>query len=401
VRLRPEDLPKPGGNSGDNTYAVVAVPKQAVFQAPPGFVVEVFAEGLVKPRWMQLTPDGKHLLVTEKRGAQIRLLKVAPDSSRGTIEGVFASNANGLNQALGMGFVGERFLVANTDGIYEFPYSPGQKKLEGRGTPFGPRVPKSGYNNHWTRNLVIDPVQQKIFLSVGSGTNASVEELPRAAIVEMDYAGKNHRYVATGMRNPIGFDLHPVTNELYSTVTERDELGDDLVPDFLTRVQDGGFYGWPYAYLSPKLLDPRHVVEGLSTRPDLVAKTIEPDVLFRAHSSPIGFRFARGENFPAPYRHGGFVALRGSWNRSQGVGFEVAFVPFDDKNRPVGTYQTFVKGFLRDSSKREVWGRPAGIYFLPDGSLLFTDDGNGENERMDVYGSRIYRVRYLGAPSGT
>jgi glucose/arabinose dehydrogenase len=390
-----ESLPPPGGEDADRTHRVVSIPNDAKFYAPKGFVVEVFAEGLVKPRWMALTPSGE-LLVTEEKGKRIKVLRVSSDYSSGEVIRTFADSDNGIDRALGMGFLEGSILIANTSGISRFDYQPGQLYLQGRGENFGLRVPVSGYNNHWTRNLVVDRVNRRVFLSVGSGTNREIEEAPRGTIVEMDYAGEQTAVYASGLRNPIGFDLHPETNALYSTVTERDHLGDELVPDFFTLVQRNGFYGWPFAYLRPDLLDPKHTLpSGESTHPAMVAQTLTPDVLFKAHSTPIGFSFARGDNFPAPYDRGGFVALRGSWNKTRGVGFEIAHIPFDENHRPSGGYQSFVKGFHSEPNEPEVWGRPAGILFLPDGSMLFSDDGNGENDGASVFGKRIYRVRYV------
>ncbi len=181
-------------------------------------------------------------------------------------------------------------------------------------------------------------------------------------------------------------DLHPVTGELYTTVSERDRLGDDLVPDYLTRIRQGEFYGWPYAYLSPNLLDPRHVQNGKSDRPDLAAQTRTPDVLFQAHSSGIGFQFYDGKTFPQRYHNGAFVAFRGSWNRDSGTGYKIVFVPFNPKGRPQGYYEDFLTGFLLDASGPTTWGRPTGLLTLPDGSLLFTEESN----------NRIYRVQYQG-----
>ena len=188
------------------------------------------------------------------------------------------------------------------------------------------------------------------------------------------------------MRNPVGLDFQPKTNALYVTVNERDLLGDGLVPDYLTRVQQGEFYGWPYAYITPYNLDPRQTVNGKSKRPDLVALTKTPDVLFQPHSAALGLQFYRGNTFPAKYRNGAFVAFRGSWNRDRGTGYKIVFVPFDANNRPQGYYQDFLTGFLLDPATPTTWGRPVGLLVLPDGSLLFTDEAN----------NRIYRIQYHG-----
>ncbi len=190
------------------------------------------------------------------------------------------------------------------------------------------------------------------------------------------------------MHDNLGLDFHPQTGELYTTVNERDGLGDDLVPDYLTRIRQGEFYGWPYAYLQPNLLDPRQTENGRSKKPDLAAKTLMPDVLFQSHSAALGLQFYDGETFPAKYRNGAFVAFRGSWNRNAGTGYKIVFVPFNntgnETGRPLGYYEDFLTGFILEASVPRTWGRPVSVLVLPDGSLLFTEEANG----------RIYRVQY-------
>jgi glucose/arabinose dehydrogenase len=182
----------------------------------------------------------------------------------------------------------------------------------------------------------------------------------------------------------VGLDFEPRTGDVYVTVNERDRLGDDLVPDFVTRVQAGQFFGWPWAYLSPRHLDPRWVRDGASTEPERVARTVTPDVLIQAHSAALGIAFYRGDAFPPKYRRGAFVATRGSWNRKEGTGYEIIFVPFGDDGRPLGHYEPFVTGFLVDPERPATWGRPVGVLVLPDGSLLFTEEEN----------QQLYRVTY-------
>ena len=246
-------------------------------------------------------------------------------------------------------------------------------------------MPGGGYNQHWTRNVVVSPDSQYLFVSIGSASNADPEPLPRASVQRMRLDGSEQTTFASGLRNPVGLDFHPQTGALYATVNERDRLGDGLVPDFFTRLQQDEFYGWPYAYLAPDNLDPRLTDGGRSQRPDLVAQTVTPDVLFEAHSAALGLQFYDGEQFPARYRGGAFVAHRGSWNRSQGVGYKLVFIPFAD-GRPTGGYEDFLTGFLTDPSGPTTWGRPVGVLVLPDGSLLFTEEMNG----------RIYRVSFGG-----
>lgn len=195
--------------------------------------------------------------------------------------------------------------------------------------------------------------------------------------------GSQRTVFAHGLRNPVGLAFHPQTNELFTTVNERDKLGDGLVPDYLTGVKEGGFYGWPYTYLAPENLDPRRVKDGKSEQPELAAKTLTPDLLFESHSAALGLAFPRGEMFPEKYRNGAFVAFRGSWNRNKGTGYKIVFVPFAD-GKPAGHYEDFIKGFLTDPEGPKTWGRPVGVIFLPDGSLLFSEESNG----------RLYRVTY-------
>ncbi len=203
----------------------------------------------------------------------------------------------------------------------------------------------------------------------------------------MNLDGTARQTFASGLRNPVGLAFHPTTRELYATVNERDGLGDDLVPDYLTRIQAGEFYGWPYAYLSNTRIDPNHTTQnGRSVRPDLVADTRTPDVLFQAHSAALGLQFYSSKTFPDRYRNGAFVAFRGSWNRHQGTGYKVVFVPFNQNGRPQGYYEDFLTGFLTNPTGPDTWGRPVGLLVLPDGSLLVTEEPNG----------RIYRIQYRG-----
>jgi len=201
--------------------------------------------------------------------------------------------------------------------------------------------------------------------------------------------GSQKQTFASGLRNPVGLDFHPVTKELYTSVNERDGIGDDLVPDYLTRIRQGEFYGWPYAYLTPNNLDPRQKTSDKSKRPDLAARTRTPDVLFQAHSAALGLQFYDGQTFPQKYRNGAFVTFRGSWNRDRGTGYKIVFVPFDTKGQPQGYYEDFLTGFLLDPAVPTTWGRPVGLLVLPDGSLLVTEEAN----------NRIYRIQYTGGKS--
>ncbi|NJP09600.1 MAG: sorbosone dehydrogenase family protein [Leptolyngbyaceae cyanobacterium RU_5_1] len=385
IRITLGKLPRPfSSSSASKSPNVVPIPAKPVLRVPPGFVVNVFAEGLNRPRWLALTPTGE-VLVTETRQNQIRLLRDANGDGVAEVRKTFAGTANGLNLPFGMAFTDNAFFLGNTATVLRFPYTQGQQQLTGTGTKIAD-LPGGGYNQHWTRNVIVSPDQQKLYVSVGSRSNDSEEPLPRASVQVMNLDGSGKQTFASGLRNPVGLDFHPTTNELYTTVNERDGLGDDLVPDYLTRIQSGAFYGWPYAYLSPNLIDPNYVQNGRSTRPDLVARTQTPDVLFQAHSAALGLQFYDGKTFPTKYRNGAFVAFRGSWNRNQGTGYKLVFVPFGQNGRSQGYYEDFLTGFLLNSTGPDTWGRPVGLLTLPDGSLLFTEEANG----------RIYRVQYQG-----
>ena len=383
IHIEIKNLPKPyATESASQSPQMVEIPENPILEVPVGFKINVLAENLNQPRWLALTPSGE-VLVTETRQNRILLLK---DRDRdGTMEEstVFADEANGLDIPFGIAFTEDSFYVGNSDAVLRWPFKKGQSRVEGRGKKIA-SLPGGGYNQHWTRNVRVSPDGKKLFVTIGSGSNADVEKLPRASVQVMDLNGANQKTWAYGLRNPVGLDFHPVTHEVYVTVNERDGLGDELVPDYFTRLQEGEFYGWPYAYLTPNLLDPRHLQKGKSPEPELVAKTKTPDVLFDAHSAALGLAFYKGNMFPAKYRNGAFVAFRGSWNRSQGTGYKIVFVPFDKSNRPQGYYEDFVRGFVVDPSVPSTWGRPVGVLILPDGSLIFTEEPNG----------RIYRVQY-------
>ncbi|MBW4684389.1 MAG: sorbosone dehydrogenase family protein [Komarekiella atlantica HA4396-MV6] len=386
IRINLKNLPAPfATESVSKRPDVVPIPQNPVLRVPPGFTVNVFAEGLDAPRWLALTPSGD-VLVTETGQNRIRLLRDTNSDGVADVQETFASRANGLNRPFGMAFAGNSFFLGNTDAVLSFPYTQGQNKITGKGKKIAD-LPAEGYNNHWTRNVVVSPDGNKLYVSVGSGTNVDEEPLPRASVQVMNLDGSQQQIFAFGLRNPVGLDFHPVTKELYTTVNERDGIGDDLVPDYLTRIQQGEFYGWPYAYLTPSNLDPRQKTNNnKSKRPDLVARTQTPDVLFQSHSAALGLQFYDRQTFPEKYRNGAFTAFRGSWNRDRGTGYKIVFVPFDSKGRPQGYYEDFLTGFLLNPSTPTTWGRPVGLLVLPDGSLLVTEEAN----------NRIYRIQYTG-----
>jgi glucose/arabinose dehydrogenase len=234
-------------------------------------------------------------------------------------------------------------------------------------------LPAGGYNNHWTRNVIANADGSKLYISVGSASNVGehgmAEESRRAAILEINPDGTGERIYASGLRNPVGIDWAPGTNTLWAAVNERDELGDELVPDYVTSVQEGGFYGWPFAYFGPNE-DPRRKGE----QPDLVKKTLVPDVPLAPHSASLGLAFYDGKAFPEKYRNGAFIGQHGSWNRSQFSGYKVVFVPFQG-GKPAGKPEDFLTGFLVGNEK-DVYGRPVGVTVLKDGSMLVADDAS-------------------------
>lgn len=386
IRITVESLPK-GEESPKEVKLeskVAAPPAEAALQVPKGFTVTLFADDLQKPRWLALTPDGE-VLVTETRQNRIRLLR---DANR---DGVceekldFATEANGLRQPFGMDFDDAHFYLGNTDAVLRFPFRKAQSKLDGAGEKLV-ELPGGGYNQHWTRNVRVAPDRQHLFITVGSKENVAEEPLPRASVQRCNLDGSGLATFGSGLRNPVGLDFQPQTGDVYVSVNERDLLGDDLVPDYITRVQEGDFYGWPYAYLSPALLDPRLMKNGVIKKPELSAKTKTPDVLIQAHSACLGLAFYTGKQFPERYRHGAFAACRGSWNRSKLTGYKIIFVPFGEDHRPKGYYEDFVTGFISNPEKGEVWGRPVSVLVAADGSLLFTEEEN----------QRVYRVSFEG-----
>ncbi|WP_426588557.1 PQQ-dependent sugar dehydrogenase [Dapis sp. BLCC M229] len=374
IRISLDSLPQPfASDSASNPADIIPVPDNPTLQVPDGFTVNVFAEDLERPRWLAVTPTGD-VLVTETPLNQIRLLRDTDGDGTTDFSQIFASETNGLNQPFGMAFTEDYFYVGNTDSIVRYPYNIGDIQINGTGEKIAD-LPTGG---HWTRNLAISENNQ-LFVSIGSLSNVSVEPLPRASVQVMNLDASDRQTFAFGLRNPVGLDFNPITGQLYTTVNERDGLGDDLVPDYLTGLEQGEFYGWPYAYLSPNLEDPRRTGEN----PNLVTQTQTPDVLFQSHSAPLGLQFYDEATFPEEYQNGAFVAFRGSWNRQEPTGYKLVFAPFDESGNPTGEYRDFLTGFL-DISEETTWGRPTGLQVLPDGSLLFTEEVN----------NRVYRIQY-------
>lgn len=374
--ITPDSLPPPNpAEDAVNPPRVIPRPAGAELSLPPGFEVSTYAEGgFRRPRWMALAPNGDVFVADSEAGSII----VLRDANRDGVAEERFTFATGLKQPFGMAFWRDYFYVGNTDAVVRFRYQSGQTAAAGAPEKIAD-LPGKGYREHWTRNVIFNAEGTKIYVTVGSESNVSVEPEPmRAAIMEYNPDGTGKRIIASGVRNPIGLAFNPLTRKLWAAVQERDRLGDDLVPDYVTEIKDGGFYGWPYAYVG-RNVDPRRKGE----REDLVAKTIVPDVLLEAHSAVLGLVFYEGKMFPEEYRGSAFAALHGSWNRSRRTGYKIISIPFKN-GRLQGGYEDFLTGWMLGEDKREVWGRPVGLLVLPDGSMLITDDG----------ANKIWRVTY-------
>jgi len=372
--IKLSDLPAPEVLTGPrNQSRVIPKPEDAKLTVPAGFQISVFAEGdFEQPRGMALAPNGD-VFITESRPGRIAVLRDSNGDGRVDERFVFAT---GLTRPFGMAFWKDYLYVGNTNALLRFKYKSGQTKAEGAPEKLAD-FPSVG--NHWTRNVIFNPAGSKLYVAVGSASNVNAGEDPiRAAISEYNPDGTGHRIYASGTRNPVGLAWNPATKQLWAAVEERDLIGDDLVPEYVTAIKEGAFYGWPYSYLG-KNEDPRRKGE----RPDLVAKTIVPDVLIQAHSAVLGMVFYEGKMFPSDYQGDAFVALHGSWNRALRTGYKIIRIKFKN-GKPVGGYDDFVVGWMLGEDKPEVWGRPVGLLVMKDGSLLITDDG----------GQKIWRVSY-------
>jgi glucose/arabinose dehydrogenase len=339
--------------------------------APAGFTVTKFADGFQNPRWTYIAPNNDIFVVesgTKSSKNQITVLRDKDKDGNFETREVFIKD---LNKPFGMLVLKDFFYIANTDGLYRYPYKNNPLKLETKGEKIL-ELPAGGYNNHWTRNIIANPEGTKIYVSVGSGSNVGEngmdKEVRRADILEINPDGTGEKIYAAGLRNPVGMDWNPVNKELWTAVNERDELGEDLVPDYVTSVKRDGFYGWPYSYFG-NIPDPRMKGE----RKDLVAKAIVPDVPVGSHTASLGLAFYTKDAFPAKYKNGIFVGQHGSWNRAKISGYKVVFVPFAN-GKPSGKPEDFLTGFISDAEKPEVYGRPVAVTVMKDGSLLVNDD---------------------------
>ena len=358
VRNNPEVVPKPDG---------------ARLQLPPGFTAQEYMAGFVRPRFMLLGP-GNEILLSDSgsRDTADGMVYVIKDGSKTAI-------IEKLDRPYGLALSGEWLYVAEPTSVKRYRYDAKAMRVTGAGQEIA-SFPGMG-TGHWTRSLLFNRDRSKLYVTVGSGSNIELGEPPmRAALHRYNPDGTGHETVATGLRNIIGLRWYPGTDDLWAAVQERDGLGDDLVPDYLAKIREGGFYGWPIAYVGPHQ-EPRHKDVDAAK----VKSTLYPDVLLGAHVAVLDILFYTGQQFPAKYRNGLFLAFHGSWNRSQRVGQSITFIPFKDR-KPTGGPEDFLTGWMLGPDKKEVWGRPVGLLQMPDGSLLITDDG----------GKKIWRVSYSG-----
>lgn len=339
--------------------------------APAGFTVTKFATDLKNPRNTYIAPNGDIFVAESNTKSSADQITIFRDKDK---DGTYETRqvyAEGLNMPYGMLVVKDYFYVANTDGLYRYPYTPASLKITGKGEKIV-SLPAGGYNNHWTRNLLANADGSKIYISVGSASNVAEHgmdtEIRRANILEINPDGSGERIYASGLRNPVGMDWNPANKELWTAVNERDELGDNLVPDYITSVKEGGFYGWPYSYFG-QIEDPRMKGAGK----ELVAKAIVPDVPTGNHTATLGLTFYNANAFPAQYKNGAFAGQHGSWNRSVLSGYKVIFVPFKN-GKPSGPPQDFLTGFIANEEKATAYGRPVDVTVMNDGSLLVNDD---------------------------
>jgi glucose/arabinose dehydrogenase len=362
--------------------------------SPAGFDVKAFATGLDHPRWLATLPNGDVLVAESNAPAQHdensgikgfvmkKVMKRAGASVPSADRIVLLRDSDGdgvaetrtvfidkLHSPFGMALIGNELYVANTDSIMRFPYENGETHIKASGEKFID-LPGGPINHHWTKNIIASPDGKKLYVTVGSNSNAAENgidaEAGRAAIMEVDIASKTSRLYATGLRNPNGMSWQPQSGALWTVVNERDELGNDLVPDYMTSVKEGAFYGWPYSYYG------QHVDDRVKPqRPELVQSAIVPDYALGAHTASLGLVFYDAQAFPEHYRNGAFIGQHGSWNRKPRSGYKVVFVPFEN-GKPSGPPEDILTGFI--SSDGHAQGRPVGVAVDRTGALLVADD---------------------------
>jgi glucose/arabinose dehydrogenase len=383
--ITPDDLPAPyASKAASNPPSLVAPPSGATLQVPPGFSVAAFVSGLESPRQMRLAPNGD-IFLAESGAGRIRVIRAAAGATKADEPAIFVDHLP--HRPYGIAFypsgADPHFVYVGTEGeVLRFPYHVGD--LKAGGAP--ETIAHLPVGHHWTRDIIFSPDGRKLLVAVGSGDNdgeAGMEiEEHRADILEFNPDGSGMRIFASGIRNPVTLAFYPGTGDLWTTVNERDGLGDNLPPDYATRVTPDGFYGWPWYYTGGNP-DPRHKGE----HPELQDKTLVPDVLFQPHSAPLGMAVYTGQQFPEAMRGDLFVAFHGSWNRAQRTGYKLVRIAVRD-GKPVGGYEDFMVGFV--TKEGNVWGRPVGVVVAGDGALLVSDDGSGT----------VWRITYAADGAG-
>lgn len=402
-----KQLPEPFATKSVSNYSnVIGWQEGETPKAPHGFSVTKYADGFQNPRWMYVTPNGDVLVAESnsnygilkqigatiigagrsnnlKRSAdRITLLRDTNKDGLPDVRETFLTKDEGLDQPFGMLVIDDWLYVANTNAVLRFPYKPGLTKITEKGEKIAD-LPAGDVNQHWTRNIIANQDNSKIYIAVGSGDNIGEKgmehEVMRANILVMDPDGSNLEVFASGLRNPVGMAWEPTTQTLWTTVNERDELGDNLVPDYLTSVKEGDYFGWPYSYWGNHF-DPRVPIP-----PQVDLKLARmPDVDLGSHTASLGLVFYTADAFPQKYKNGAFVVQHGSWNRDILSGYRVVYVPFA-KGKPAGKPEDFLTGFIVDPQKDKVRGRPVGAVIMPDGSMLITDDTT----------HHIWRIAYM------
>ncbi|MGE0422287.1 MAG: sorbosone dehydrogenase family protein [Reyranellaceae bacterium] len=375
IRIDAASLPAPFASpSVANLADRVARPANAQLSVPAGFTARLWAENVGRARTIVFAANGDALIADSSAG-HIGVLRDADRDGRAEVRAILVE---GFDRPFGLAIRPEGLYVADTEAVWRLDYRPGDLKARGRPvrvTAQGALGPGSG---HWTRSLAFHPDGERFYVGVGSRGNIGEEASPRATIQEFRRDGSGQATFAAGLRNPIGIAFYPGTSRLYAAVNERDGLGDELVPDYLTLVERNSFHGWPYAYTGGR---PQ---PGLGEkRRDLVARSAMPQLLIRSHSAPIHLAFYDGTLFPERYRGGAFMAMQGSWNADKPRGYFLAFAPFvkdalSGIEKPAGDYEVFASGFwISGSARATIWGMPAGVAVAPDGALFLTDDVGG------------------------
>ena len=368
-------LPEPFHTpSASNRPKVIPRPDDSKLSVPAGFQIEEYMSGFdARPRYMVLGPSDEILLSDSgERNEPTGVVYVINDKQKTKI-------IEGLDRPFGLAFHEDWLYVAEPTSVKRYKYDAESMTVTSKGEEI---ISLEGFGRgHWTRTLRFDQDHEKLYTTVGSGSNIDLGEDPkRASILRSDPDGGNVEILASGLRNVIGLRWYPGSKQLWAAVQERDGLGDDIAHDYLAGIKEGGYYGWPYAYNGPHE-EPRHK----DAAPDMVKKTLYPDVLLGAHVAVLDILFYEGDQFPDKYKGGLFLAFHGSWNRADRTGYSVVYIPFKD-GKPTSGPQDFLTGWMLGEDEREVWGRPVGLLQMPDGSLLVSDDG----------GRKLWRISYKG-----